>query len=118
MSSGKKPAKREPLRQQERYCAYKELSINYEGYSEEISIRVPDLSPRGIFINTARRFAEGSILKIRFRLTRSNYEVNLRGEVRYCLPGVGVGVEFVEIPPDTLQAIEEELMSINALPPR
>jgi hypothetical protein len=97
-------------RQEKRYYAhFRELTIAYEGYSEEIRLRPPDLSVRGMFIQTARHFPEGAVLKVRFRLARSTYEVSVRAEVRYCLAGVGVGVEFIEISPEARQAIEEEL---------
>ena len=62
-----------------------------------------------MFIQTTRRFPEGAVLKIRFRLARSLYEVTARGEVRYCLPGVGIGIEFVEISAEARRAIKEEL---------
>jgi hypothetical protein len=29
--------------------------------------------------------------------------------VRYCLPGVGVGVQFIDISPEALDAIKEEI---------
>jgi hypothetical protein len=97
-------------RQARRFAShYQELFITYEGVSEEISLRPPDLSVQGMFIQTARRFPEGAVLKIRFRLARSLYEVIARGEVRYCLPGVGIGIEFLEISPKARRAIQEEL---------
>jgi hypothetical protein len=97
-------------RQNKRYSAhYSELFISYEGYSEEISLRPPDLSVKGMFVQTARHFNEGAVLKVRFRLARSRYEISARGEVRYCLPGVGIGIEFLEISSEARQAIEEEL---------
>jgi hypothetical protein len=97
-------------RQDKRYYAhFRELCIGYEGFTEEITLRPPDLSSRGMFIQTARHFSEGAVLKVRFRLARSGYEVNARAEVRYCLRGVGIGVEFIDIPPLDRQAIENEL---------
>lgn len=96
-------------RQHLRYPPYRDLAIVYEGYNEKIPYRAPDLSARGMFINTARHFPEGAVLKLKFRLTRLDYEVSARGEVRYCLPGVGIGVEFVEISSESQSAIEEEL---------
>ena len=91
------------------YAHFRELSIAYEGYSEEVPLRPPDLSARGMFIQTARHFPEGAVLKVRFRLARSGYEVSARAEVRYCLAGVGIGVEFIDIPDEARSAIEEEL---------
>ena len=86
-----------------------ELSVSYEGYSENIQTRPPDISTRGMFINTSRSFPEGAVLNVRFRLAMTGAEVRTRCEVRYCLPGVGVGVEFVEISPEGVQAIEKEI---------
>jgi hypothetical protein len=88
---------------------YRELFITYEGHSEEIPLRPPDLSVQGMFIQTTRHFPEGAVLKIRFRLARSLYEVTARAEVRYCLPGVGIGINFVQISPEARRAIQEEL---------
>jgi hypothetical protein len=62
-----------------------------------------------MFINTAKRFPEGAIMKLRFRLNRSGIEIHARAEVRYCLPGVGIGVEFIGLSPDYVRAIEEEI---------
>ena len=81
----------------------------YEGFTEDICIRPPDLSPTGMFINTREDYPEGAVLKLRFRLTRSGMVVETRAEVRYCLRGVGVGVEFFGITPDAVRAIEEEI---------
>ena len=97
-------------RQARRYSShYRELFITYEGFSEEIPLRPPDLSVQGMFIQIARRFPEGAVLKIRFRLARFLYEVTARGEVRYCLSGVSIGIEFVEISAEARRAIKEEL---------
>ena len=81
----------------------------YEGFAEDIRIRPPDLSPRGMFINTRADYPEGAVLKLRFRLTRSGVLVETRAEVRYCVRGVGVGVEFFGIAPEAVRAIEEEI---------
>ncbi|MGA7783424.1 MAG: PilZ domain-containing protein [Candidatus Acidiferrales bacterium] len=99
-------------RQNKRYPShYRELFIAYEGYTEEISHRPPDLSVQGMFIQTAHTFPEGAVLKVRFRLARSLYEVMARGEVRYCLAGVGIGIEFVEISAEARHAIQEEIQN-------
>lgn len=86
-----------------------ELSMIYEGFEEDVSVRPPDLSPHGMFINTRTDYPQGAILKLRFRLARSRVMIETRGEVRYCLRGVGVGVEFVAIPQEFVKAIEDEI---------
>jgi hypothetical protein len=86
-----------------------DLTVVYEGASEAVPVHPVDLSTRGMFIPTTRQFPIGSVLKIRFRLQRTNFLVNARAEVRHCMPGAGVGVEFLELSPEAKQAIEKEI---------
>ena len=97
-----------------RFSSLRELSVSYEGFSEDIVTRPPDVSARGMFINTSRKFPEGAVLNVNFRLALTAVEIRSRCEVRYCLPGVGVGVEFVEISPESVRAIEEEVKLGNS----
>jgi hypothetical protein len=97
------------IRRDERHPQVSELTMIYEGSTEHIAVRPPDLSPHGMFVNTAKEFPEGAILKLRFRLARSGIMVETRCEVRYCLSKVGVGVEFIDISPEFVQAIENEI---------
>ncbi len=85
------------------------LSVNYEGRTEEVAARLPDVSPRGMFINTSQRFPEGAVLNLRFRLAVTGVDIQTRCEVRYCQPGVGVGVEFIGMSPDATRQIEKEV---------
>lgn len=97
-------------RQETRYFGYfRNLSVTCEGSTEDITLRAPDISTKGMFINTPNQIPEGTVLKVGFQLPRSGFEVQARCEVRYCLPGVGIGVEFVEISPKARHAIAEEL---------
>jgi hypothetical protein len=66
-----------------------------------------------MFLNTATLFPEGTVLKVQFRLANSNHRIDARCEVRYCLPGVGVGVEFVDLDAKDQEAIEAELGAIK-----
>jgi len=86
-----------------------ELHMTYEGVRSEIPIRPPDTSLHGTFVNTSTHFAEGAVVYLRFRLTQSNMEVQTRGEVRYCLDGIGIGVEFIGIEAIARHATEEEI---------
>lgn len=97
------------IRQEIRYPQLSELSMIYEGATENVAVRPPDLSPHGMFINTPNEFPEGAVLKLRFRLSRTDVLVQTRCEVRYCLKGVGIGVEFVDAPPEATRAIEKEI---------
>ncbi|MGH9572778.1 MAG: PilZ domain-containing protein [Candidatus Acidiferrales bacterium] len=92
-----------------RLSSLRDLSVTYEGHSEDVVTRPPDISTRGMFINTTRVFPEGAVLNVRFRLAISGHEIHSRAEVRYCLPGVGVGVEFIDISREDVQAIDREI---------
>src|SRR6266852_7735198 len=85
------------------------ISVNYEGRTEEVADRLPDVSPMGMFIGTSQRFPEGAVLNLNFRLAISGAEIRTRCEVRYCQPGVGVGVEFIGISPEAVRKIEREV---------
>jgi hypothetical protein len=98
------------VRRDARYPQLCELSMIYEGFTEDVSVRPPDLSAHGMFINTNKAYPEGAVLKLRFRLSRTGVLINTRGEVRYCLKGVGIGVEFIEATPEIVSAIEEEIL--------
>ena len=115
--SPKKVREHPGVRSFTRFSYMRDLSITYEGHGQEVHLQAPELSSKGMFIHTTLSFPEGAIIKVRFRLFRSNYEVHARGEVRYCLAGVGVGVEFVEISPEAQRAIEEELGIADVVPP-
>ena len=78
----------------------------YEGSSDTIPLHPPDLSPRGMFIHTSLFLPVGSVLKMRLLLSGREFQV--RGEVRHCVQGQGVGVEFIDPSPDVVQAIQEE----------
>ena len=57
-----------PTRTEQRLSPYRDLAVTYEGHSEAIPVRAPDISTRGIFINTPRPFPLGAVLCIEFRL--------------------------------------------------
>lgn len=98
-----------PLREAERFAAYRGLNLVYEGRSARIEVRAPDLSPKGMFIHIPQAFPEGAVIKVEFWLSRSGHQVRARAEVRYCLPGVGIGIEFVDITEQDKIAIETEI---------
>jgi PilZ domain len=109
MSAGDSKTHMAQARYNPRINGLREISVNYEGHDERIAVRPPDISAHGMFINTTRIFPEGAVLSLRFRLGISAVEVETRCEVRYCLPGVGVGVEFVGISPAAVRSIESEI---------
>jgi PilZ domain len=92
-----------------RIHSIRQIAVQYEGTEERIISRVPDVSTTGMFINTSRAYVEGAVLNLSFSLALSGVEVQARGEVRYSLPGVGVGVQFVDITEKAIHSIEREI---------
>jgi hypothetical protein len=98
-----------------RYELPSELSVVYEGATEKVPIRPADLSTHGMFVHSAKPLPEGSVVKVHFRLRRMDFVVDVRAEVRHCVPGVGFGVEFLELDSDAQQAIEQEIGLPNSV---
>ncbi len=94
-------------RMESRHTCISELQVVYEGFGRHVEVRAPDISTQGMFINTPQVFPEGTVLKIRFRLGHGGKMIQTRGEVRYCLPGVGVGVEFIDVSEEVRAAVAE-----------
>ena len=102
--------KRTPgARSSPRVQSLREIAISYEGQDEQIVVKPPNLSKRGMFINTNRTFPEGAVLNLRFGLVLTGADIQTRCEVRYCEPGVGVGVEFIGLAPEAMKLIEREI---------
>ena len=100
--------KSNPVRQHKRSHYLPNLSVHYEGHDQPIQVTGPDISTQGMFINTPARIPEGAVLTVSFHLPRLGHKITARCEVRYCLAGVGVGVEFIALAPEARRAIEEE----------
>jgi len=101
-----------------RVFSLRDISLSYEGRNEKIIVRSPDVSARGMFINTGRPFPEGAVLNVQFRLALSGVQVRARCEVRYCIPGEGVGVEFIGLSSEAAKWIEREVELIEGRRPR
>ena len=92
---------------------FRDLKIVCDGMGDVVCDRSPDLTTSGMFINTPRSYPPGAQVKLRFDLLRTMFIVRALGEVRYCLPGIGVGVHFVDLPESARAAIEKELEIIK-----
>ncbi len=73
-----------------------------------------DLSPHGLFLKSRRRLTPGTRVELAIHLERGRPPVALQGEVRRAVepkPGThllaGIGIRFIETPPDMLQRLRE-----------
>jgi hypothetical protein len=69
-----------------------------------LTTRINDLSITGAFIDSMSCFPQGAILKLRFRVKST--EITVDSEVRYCMPGMGMGVRFLNLQPEHAKVIE------------
>jgi hypothetical protein len=101
--------KSNPVREHKRFPYPSDLVVTCEGTAGNIRLSGPDISVHGMFINTPTPLSEGTVLKVAFSLTRTGVKISVRAEVRHCVPGVGVGVEFVDLSTEARHAIEQEI---------
>jgi Tfp pilus assembly protein PilZ len=101
-----------PVAVEQRHCErtlYPDLRIICNGLAANTETRPPDLSPDGIFINTPLAFTAGDTLQLRFDLVCTGTVIEAQGKVRYWIPGVGLGIKFIDLPSACRDAIEREL---------
>ena len=118
MSAGKRGQHWSHARSGSRIQSLRQISLNYEGHSEVFEVRPPDVSCHGMFISTIRAYPEGTVLNLKFHLALTGAEIQTRCEVRYCLKGVGIGVEFIGIPAGAVRKIEREIELCERKPSR
>jgi hypothetical protein len=69
-----------------------------------LATRITDLSTTGAFIDSMTCFASGTVLQLKFRIKDLPVETDC--EVRYSLPQMGMGVQFINLQPEHLAILE------------
>ena len=72
-----------------------------------------DISAGGMFLNDPEPFPKNSVVSLAFRLSPTAPLMNCEGEVVYSIKGVGMGVMFTQISPETRQALQEFVNESN-----
>jgi c-di-GMP-binding flagellar brake protein YcgR len=72
------------------------FSVEYTLGDRTVQARATSLGGGGLFLQS-QSLAEGTEITLRFRPARHLPVMEVRGRIRYMLPGKGSGVEFVEI---------------------
>ena len=69
-------------------------------------IRASDLSLGGLYLETRQALNAGEIIEIVFKLRADDsVPIVVRAQVVYIDPGMGVGVDFVDLAPDVAREI-------------
>ncbi len=100
------------------------LEVDYSTYTPYDLRRIINISQGGVYIRTQELLPVGSELEIRFNLPNYNRPINSKVKVMwtYRQPSViemnssGMGVQFLQIADQDLQAIEEFIEQIKATP--
>lgn len=87
------------------------LALVFEGATDHAPVHPPDLSTRGMFINTPDNLSVGSLLRLQFRLALTNLPIAVEAVVRHVVDGIGVGVEFINLSPEVEWAVEREMQA-------
>jgi hypothetical protein len=83
---------------------------------EDISIdgltqcAIADISEGGLFISTIQHFETDEVIEVAIPMKRK--KITVRARVRYCQPGIGAGVAFIDLNNDQRTKIKELIESI------
>ncbi len=73
------------------------------------NVRLADLSVEGAFVDTRTVLPVGAVTRVRFNIL--GRDVTVSAEVRYSMPGMGIGVRFLDLSPEDREVIERLLNS-------
>ena len=79
-----------------------------EGSAENVSVS-------GLLIRAEKTFAEGEEITLRFHLPGSSEGIECRVQVAHVVPDVFMGVEFLNLPPESFALIEKYVAAAPAL---
>jgi hypothetical protein len=75
-----------------------------------LSARISELALGGCYIDALNSFPEGTLIKLRIMRDEGVFET--KAKVVYCDPRYGMGVAFVEMPPEQRSILEEWIAEI------
>jgi PilZ domain len=87
------------------------LEIREERGSAPLRINATDVSGNGCYIESMMPLPLGTVLKVEFWLDTDHIKVS--AIIRTCDPGVGNGIEFTGMPPDTKLRMQTYLDAID-----
>ena len=89
-------------RRQHRTSVRTTVWIGQDGIFASSPVWILDLSEAGAFIEGIPAYAVGAVLSLRFRLPDDGSEVICTAIVRHTRGGRGLGVEFLDLTPETV----------------
>jgi hypothetical protein len=90
------------------------MEIRDERVNTPMRVQVTDVSGNGCYVETILPIAKGTVLKVEFWMEEER--ISASAMVRTCDPGVGMGIEFTGLTPETKHRVQEYLDRMD--PPR
>ncbi len=72
------------------------LEVGCESFGLDQIFISRDVSTGGLFLNTPDPLVPGSQVELNFRVTPEGPEIECSGRVVYAVPGVGMGIQFID----------------------
>lgn len=72
------------------------LDVRCESFGLDEIFVSRDVSTGGLFLNTPNPLVPGSQVELSFSVTPEGPEIECSGRVVYALPGVGMGIQFID----------------------
>lgn len=69
-----------------------------------------DISEGGLYVSTIQPYKKDSVIEIMIPFQEE--KVTVRGQVRYCQPGIGMGIKFIELNNEQRKVINAIIDSI------
>lgn len=74
------------------------------------SCRTTDISEGGLFISAIQSFETGDVMEVSIPTKRE--KIIAKAQVKYCQPGIGMGIAFVDLNEDLRIKIKELIDSV------
>ena len=91
------------------------VPIECQAGQTTLQARAENVSVSGLLIRSETPFPEDEEITIRFSLPASSEVIQCRARVAHTVPDAFMGVEFLDLPQDSLDRIEKYIAAVPAL---
>ena len=110
MTQTNKPLRTAKQRSVRRCALVASVEVTELRTGAKLSARISELGVGGCYVDALNPFPEGAL--VRLRILRDQGAFETRAKVVYCDPRFGMGLAFMEMPPDQRSLLETWLAEI------